>query len=196
MAISPNGRVTVSLIKATVVKIDAEKSQIKVKFEQFDNMVSGWLDILQANASGYQIYSMPTKGARVFVDMDANLEEGVLVGGYYDKNNKPPSTSAGALHIKGADGSEILLDGGDIKIKVPGKVDIESAGDIDIKVSGVVNIESGSDINIKVPGKVNIESGGDTIIKGSNIILDGNVFLGGAAASIPVEGSGKVKTVP
>ncbi|NRA89378.1 MAG: phage baseplate assembly protein V [Rhizobiales bacterium] len=157
-----------SLIKATVVKIDAAKALVKVKFEQHENMVSGWLNILQMNASNYAIYSTPEKGARVWVDMDDNFEEGVMVGAYYDADNSPPSSSAGAMHIKGKDGSEILIDGGNIKISVPGNVDIEAAADVNITAAS----------NVTVTAAVTI--------------LDGIVKLGGANAATPVMGSSKV----
>ena len=121
-----------------MVKIDAAKALVKVKFEQHENMVSGWLNILQMNASNYAIYSTPEKGARVWVDMDDNFEEGVMVGAYYDADNSPPSSSAGAMHIKGKDGSEILIDGGNIKISVPGNVDIVAASKVTVTADQIV----------------------------------------------------------
>lgn len=93
-----------------VQEIDQAKCLARVIFPDKDNMVSGWLSVVQRNTYGHKSKEMPKKGEQVSCLMDENLEEGEILGGIYSDEDPPPVSEAKGFYIEFEDGSIIEYD--------------------------------------------------------------------------------------
>lgn len=126
----------------TVSSINATTASARVVFEDRDNMVSGELPILFTRAHGMRIYAMPKPGEQVTCVFLANgLEEGFIVGAYYDEEHPPPVTDESIKVIEFENGDYIKYQDGHMEInceivKIISNVEIEG----NLKVTGTTEV--------------------------------------------------------
>lgn len=93
-----------------VQEVDVEKCLARVVFPDKDNMVSGWLSVVQRNTYGHKSKEMPKKGEQVCCLTDEHLEEGEILGGIYSDEDPPPTDKAKGFYRQFEDGSIIEYD--------------------------------------------------------------------------------------
>ena len=129
---------------------DLANCRVRVSFPDRDHLTSWWLPIIVPKSQGDKFYSMPDVGEQVVCLMDANDEDGAVLGAIYSAADGTPVQSANksfhlttedgasfdydrAAHVldaKFSDGAEIKYDAGahQLTISVP-------RGDIALKTS-------------------------------------------------------------
>lgn len=89
------------LMIGTVTKINPEEGLARVLFEDKDKMTSKEIPVLFNHTNGLKIYAMPEIGEQVVCCFLANgLEEGYIIGAYYDDIDTPPVTDPAIKVIK------------------------------------------------------------------------------------------------
>lgn len=102
----------------TISAIYPEDATARVMFSDRDSMVSKRLPVMFTRALGIEIYAMPNVGEEVLCIFLANgLEEGFIVGAYYNDINKPPAKDKNIKIIKFEDGNYIKYEKGTFTIK-------------------------------------------------------------------------------
>lgn len=85
-----------------------EKATARVLFEDRDSDVSDELPILFTRAFGCEVYAMPEVGEEVMcIFLPNGIENGFIVGGYYNENNKAPTKDGAIKLIRFKDGNYV-----------------------------------------------------------------------------------------
>ncbi|SUI38428.1 putative bacteriophage baseplate protein [Salmonella enterica subsp. enterica serovar Typhi] len=90
----------------TVSAVDADRVQARVRLPECDNLRTNWLNVLQRNTQDNKDYWLPDVGEQVEVLLDANGEDGVILGAVYSDVDKPPFSDKNVRGTKYADGAE------------------------------------------------------------------------------------------
>lgn len=155
-----------------ISEIDANKGLARVKFPE-DDIVSGWLPILQKNTLKNRYYSTHDVNEHVACMMDENSENGVILGAVYSKNELPGT-------VKGANIAGVEFEDG-TKIKYD-------------RSAKVLTIDTPGDVTILCKTAV-VQASEQITLECANIELDGDVNVtGGITAGGDVEATGDIKT--
>lgn len=92
-----------------VSQIDPINVQARVSFED-DESTSYWLPILQTKTLKDKFYAMPDIGEQVACLMDANSEDGVILGAIYSTEDVPVVTSEKQISLNLENNSLINID--------------------------------------------------------------------------------------
>lgn len=130
-----------------------DKARARVIFEDRDNKTSKELPIVFMRAYDLEVYAMPNVGEQVVCAFLGNgLEEGFILGGYYNDQIPPPRQDQKVKVIKMSTGDYIEYDGrkklftihGDVHIT--GKVEIDKDTTMHKNLRVDNNISSGKDV--------------------------------------------------
>ena len=92
----------------TVSAVDADRVQARVRLPECDNLRTNWLNVLQRNTQDNKDYWLPDVGEQVEVLLDANGEDGVILGAVYSDVDKPPFSDKNIRGTRFADGAEYI----------------------------------------------------------------------------------------
>lgn len=92
-----------------VSQIDPINVQARVSFED-DESTSYWLPVLQTKTLKDKFYAMPDIGEQVACLMDANSEDGVILGAIYSTEDVPVVTSEKQISLNLENNSLINID--------------------------------------------------------------------------------------
>ena len=76
--------------RGIVVDRDPKKMRVKVQFEDEDETVSYWIDVLAKSSTGASSFEIPGRGDEVWCAMDAKGEAGCIIGSRYNNKDAPP----------------------------------------------------------------------------------------------------------
>ncbi|MBA1899796.1 phage baseplate assembly protein V, partial [Escherichia coli] len=107
----------------TVSAVDADKVQARVRLPECDNLRTNWLNVLQRNTQDNKDYWLPDVGEQVEVLLDANGEDGVILGAVYSDVDKPPFSDKNVRGTKYADGAEFRYNRATHKLTVKGGIE-------------------------------------------------------------------------
>ena len=93
-----------------IEEIDARTGRARVRFPQHQDLISGWLDVLQRSTQGDQDYWMPRKGNQVACLLDGRLEDGCVLGCVYSETDPPPADRESLRVVEFADGCRVAYD--------------------------------------------------------------------------------------
>jgi len=169
-----------------VVETDPEKCMVRVKFPDYDELVSYWLQVVQQQTFDNKHYYMPDLEELVLCIFLGNGPiAGFVLGAVYNEKDTPPEEGQDIYYTKYKDGTRIKYDRenhlvtknikGDVLITVEnnesakGTVDvtvkdfikIENTGDITVKTSKNIKVEATGNIEVKSTGNMKIESTGN-----------------------------------
>lgn len=121
----------------TITAIYPGEATARVSFSDRDDSTSKELPILFPRAKGIEVYAMPEVGEEVLcIFLPNGIEEGFVIGAYYNDVNKPPINDKNIKIIKFEDGNYIKYENGTFIIK--GNVKVEGSvtannffGDVD-----------------------------------------------------------------
>ncbi|WP_299773136.1 phage baseplate assembly protein V [uncultured Tateyamaria sp.] len=150
------------------IVVDGRGSQVRVRFEDNDQVVSGWLDVVQRSTAGMRVFTRPKPGSQVVCQMDANREAGVVLGAVYSEADLTPAGSEETAHFEMPDGSTVIWEGDTFTLKHASGITLSVAGG-KLVVDG--NLEVTGDL--VVAGNTNLK---DTTING-DLAVTGNTNL-------------------
>lgn len=93
-----------------VSEIDPELGKVRVNFPEDDNLVTQPLPVIFPATTGDEYFVLPDVNTQVAVLMDANAEDGVVLGAIYNAEKKPSQGAADKTYIKFKDGTLIVYD--------------------------------------------------------------------------------------
>ena len=118
--------------RGVVVERDPKNMRVKVRFEDEDNTVSYWIDVLGGSSNGVSYFGMPGEEDEVWCAIDAKGESGCLLGSRYNDKERPPhDTNADIAVVFPGGFVHINTGSGNISVKTPGVARID-AGDIEL----------------------------------------------------------------
>ncbi|KFK91944.1 MULTISPECIES: phage baseplate assembly protein V [unclassified Serratia (in: enterobacteria)] len=74
----------------TISAVDPQTVRARVRLPEADNLRTDWLNVLQRNTQNTKDYWLPDIGEQVEVLLDANGEDGVILGAVYSSVDLPP----------------------------------------------------------------------------------------------------------
>ncbi|MEX3614357.1 MAG: phage baseplate assembly protein V [Burkholderia gladioli] len=181
MADSRQGATGGVTFKTGIVSAVDVAGRVRVRFEDI-GLESYWLRVCYPKTHQDKFYWLPDTGEQVECLMDANLEEGVVIGASYSADDVTTWASADVTGIRFQDGSEVSQD------RASGKMTINAMGDLEIQVGG--------QLTVTVAGVAHVKAGGTTLDSDLRVkqatMLEGGV--GGAdGISTPIPGSVKAQ---
>lgn len=114
--------------RGIVTEVDASRCRCKVRFPDKQDMLSGWLDVLQRNTSTVKDYGLPAVGELVAMVLDERDEAGCILGAIYTEANKPTNPSAEIRRVTFADGTVVQYGNGKLTISGPAAVEVTATG--------------------------------------------------------------------
>lgn len=152
--------------RGVVVDRDPKKMRVKVQFEDEDETVSYWIDVLAKSSTGASTFEMPGQGDEVWCAMDAKGEAGCIIGSRYNSKDAPPFSGnddvgatfpGGSYHIDKASGALTVVFNGTVRITAPniildGIVDLGGEGGQFLHRKG--DSDSGGDIAVGSASRV------------------------------------------
>ncbi|MCG7518851.1 phage baseplate assembly protein V [Ruegeria sp. Ofav3-42] len=133
------------------IVVEGRGSQVKVRFEDNDQVISGWLDVAQRSTAGMKVFTRPKPGSQVACLLDANRESGVVLGALYSDADPAPAGGDGTAHFEMPDGSTVIWEGGTFSINhASGIVLSISGGKLvvqgDLEVTGDLTVTGQTDL--------------------------------------------------
>jgi len=125
-----------------VAQVDTARCACRVRFDDLQDLVSGWLPALQRGAGAFQTYSLPNIGDQVLCGFLGNgAEQGFILGAFFNDVDAPAESGAGVHLVKFPDGSQVKWDNGALEITAAG--DVAITGDVgitgDLEVTGNIH---------------------------------------------------------
>ena len=155
----------------TVSAVDADKVQARVRLPECDNLRTNWLNVLQRNTQDNKDYWLPDVGEQVEVLLDANGEDGVILGAVYSEVDKPPFSDKNVRGTKYADGAEFSYNRATHTLTVKGGIErvvIEVAVGISLKGKTIDLTADTTTVNGDLEINGNAHSTGSMLSDGQN----------------------------
>ena len=131
-------------------------SQVKVRFDESDGVISPWLDVAQPSTIGKQSYRRFKKGELVRCYLDRKGESGEALYAIYNEENPAPADSDDVIH-------EVMPDGSTFEWR-PGSITVNHASGITATLTDNKAIFDG---NVEITGKLTVD--GQTALKDTTI---------------------------
>jgi phage baseplate assembly protein V len=172
--------------------------KVRVLFPHHDDLVSGWLPVLQALTFNAKTVALPRKDTQVVVipGESLRLDDAVVLGSLFSRPDPAPYKDAKIIGIMADDGTEIIYDPGKstLTIQSPTAINITATkttiiGDIDIEgnIKHKGNTEHTGNVtqtgNLTQTGSITTNSiacGGTVNIGSGGITMQGAVSLTGS----------------
>ena len=131
-------------------------SQVKVRFDESDGVISPWLDVAQASTIGKRSYRRFKTGEMVRCHLDRKGESGEALYAIYNEENPAPADSDDVIH-------EVMPDGS-VMIWKSGSITVNHASGITVTLTGGKAIIDG---NVEITGNLTVD--GQTTLKDTTI---------------------------
>ena len=131
-------------------------SQVKVRFDESDGVISPWLDVAQPSTIGKRSYRRFKKGEMVRCYLDRKGESGEALYAIYNEENPAPADSDDVIHEVMPDGSTLVWQSGSITVN--------HASGIVVTLTGGKAIFDG---NVEITGNLTVD--GQTTLKDTTI---------------------------
>lgn len=188
-------------LRAGIIKeVLADKGKAIVSFEQDDESESFELSVLQRNTIKNKHYHLPDAGEQVYVLMDEEATEGMILGSIYSEADPPPLNDADKYYMEFEDGTSVEYDRKEhslkLKVSSKGTIEIECEGNISLKTDKALSLSALQKIALTAPeialntaaltcSDPDSPSGIGSAVLRSNLDIQGQSFkLNSAAASV------------
>lgn len=119
--------------RGIVVDRDPKKMRVKVSFEDEDETVSHWIDVLSSSSVSNKSFNMPDVDDEVWCAMDAKGEDGCLLGSKFNDKDTPANQGNDDMSLSGPWGSIHVDKGsGAMTIQLNGNAVINASGGIEL----------------------------------------------------------------
>ncbi|BGI52624.1 MAG: phage baseplate assembly protein V [Candidatus Hamiltonella defensa (Ceratovacuna japonica)] len=98
------------LMFGTISQIDAQNVRVRVRLPTCDNLRTAWLPVLQRNTQNNKDYGLPDVGEQVSLLLDADGDDGVVLGAVYSEIDRPTVASRDKRRVYFADGTVVEYD--------------------------------------------------------------------------------------
>jgi phage baseplate assembly protein V len=168
------GEAGASIKYGAVVAIDPERGWVRVSMPHMGGLPSPWLPVPQRGTTSARHYALPDLGEQLAFLLDANGDQGVVLGGVYSETDPAPCKDGKVQMVEFEDGTSVAYDRGSKKLS------LRCAGDIEIAVTGVLKISAQS---IEIAGE-----DGDVVVAGVSLVkhVHGQVQPGMGESGKPV----------
>lgn len=129
--------------RGLVVERDPAKMRVKVNFDDEDETVSMWVDVLARSAGPVKTFMMPDQDDEVWCMIDAKGEDGCVVGSKYNDKDIPPSDDNAHITMTGPFGT-FHVDGINLFVDIVGNIQLKAGGEI-INISQLLT-HNGKDV--------------------------------------------------
>ncbi|MEY4922225.1 MAG: hypothetical protein RLY17_942 [Pseudomonadota bacterium] len=167
----------------TVTSVDDRAVTARVTFDDQDDVVSHNLSVVVKNTYSNADYWMPDVNEQVLcLFLPVGIEQGWILGSFYDEATLPPAVSGDLRTVKFGDGTTISYDRSlkNLTVNAVGDVNVTAAGKVVIKASKVTIDAPETEITAK------------TLIKGKLTFINGISGSGGKGHTMAISGSVKV----
>ena len=146
------GAISMNLeLRAGIIKeILADKGKVIVSLEQDDDSDSYELSVLQRNTLKNRHYHLPDVGEQVYVLMDEQATEGMVLGSIYSEADPPPIDNANKYYLEFEDGTSVEYDRKEHSLKLK----VSSKGTIEIECEGNVSIQTDRNLSLNARQKI------------------------------------------
>ena len=161
-----------------VTDTDPEKVKCRVKFPDFDNLISWWLPVLHHKSLRDKAYWMPDAGEHVVCMMDDNAEFGGILGAIYSDADQPPVVSQDKRHVRFDDGTWIEYDRenhlltadikGDAHIITTGHTTVTAGTYIVATASTDISATAGQNAEVRASGWGQLVADGEVLVKSNS----------------------------
>lgn len=112
---------------------------VKVKFEELDGMETQWIPVAYPKTQNDKCVWTLDIGEHVACIMDANLEDGCVIGAIYSEVDVPPVSSKDKFHLSFKDGGMFEYDraSGDMTITAKGNVNVTAVGEFKVSAAKI-----------------------------------------------------------
>ena len=131
-------------------------SQVKVRFDESDGVISPWIDVAQPSTIGKRSYRRFKKGELVRCYLDRKGESGEALYAIYNEENPAPADSDDVIH-------EVMPDGSTFVWQL-GSITVTHASGITVTLTGGKAIIDG---NVEITGNLSVD--GQTTLKNTTI---------------------------
>lgn len=111
----------------TVSAVDEQTMRVRVRLPDLDNLRTDWLPVLTRKSLRDKDYWLPDIGEHVAVLLDANGDDGVVLGAIFSDADTVPVVSRNKWHRRFIDGTTIEYDRETHKLRIDCVGDIELA---------------------------------------------------------------------
>jgi phage baseplate assembly protein V len=150
------GEAGASIKCGTVVAIDPEGVRVRVSMPDMGGALSPWLPVPQKGTTSARHYALPDLGEQLSFLLDANGDQGVVLGAMYSETDPPPSKDGKVQMVEFEDGLSVAYDRGSKKLS------LEGVGNIGIAIKGALKISAQS---IEIMGE-----DGDVVVAGVSLV--------------------------
>jgi phage baseplate assembly protein V len=173
-----------------VVEVLADVGAVRVQLPDADDMVSAPLPVLCRKSQDDKDYWLPDVGEEVLcVFLPQALEQGFVVGAFFNRQDVTPAASVDKRHMAFKDGTYWQYDraahkftlhvNGDVQVTATGSISATADGDIEATAGGKINLTAPQVVitgNIAASGP---DGAGSNTING-DLSVTGNITAGGA----------------
>lgn len=167
----------------TVSAIDERTVRARVRLPDHDNLRTAWLDVLQRNTQNNKDYWLPDIGEQVKVLLDANGDDGIILGAVYSDKDKPVIADLNKRRIDFADGAFMEYDRKNSTMTIGGEIKtllIQTHSDITVETQTHAIVIAKKSATIDTPETVIT---GNATIKGDATVLGMLTYKGGMSGS-------------
>lgn len=124
-----------------VDQVDRPRCRVRVRLPELDELLSGWLQVLQQGTAGRRSNWVPEPGEQVLCLLDEQGDTGFVLGGLYVASAEPPGPQDQVVFD---DGTVVSYDreGKLLRVSCAGEVEIVAAGDAKVKAGGKVVLDA------------------------------------------------------
>ena len=159
----------------TVSAVDAKTCRVRVRLPDYDNLRTAWLPVLQAKTLRDKHYHLPDVGEHVAVLLDANGDDGVVLGAIFSEADAVPVVSRDKWHRRFDDSAELEYDRASHTLTVRGGIQ-----KVIVEVGETILLKAGTKVTIDVP---EAECTGNLLVKGKLTYQGGMAGSGGGTAA-------------
>lgn len=131
--------------RGIVTDRDPKKMRVKVTFEDEDDTVSAWVDVLSKSSGATKMFMMPNVNDEVWCAMDAKGEDGCVMGSKYNDKDTPPSDNNDHITLTGPFGT-LHIDGSNMSADIAGNIKLKAGGDVLIEAGGQITTSQGGQL--------------------------------------------------
>jgi len=172
------------LVRVGVVSsIDESAVTARVTFDDQDDLTSYNLSVVVKNTDKNADYWMPDIDEQVVcLFLPLGVQQGWILGSFYDETHKPPSNTADRRVVRFGNGTTVAND------RANNLFSLDAQGDVVVTATGTVTIKAPKVI-IDAP---ETEITGNTLVKGKLTYQGGMSGSGGEGAAAEIQGNVKV----
>jgi phage baseplate assembly protein V len=167
----------------TVSAVDEAAMRVRVRLPELDNLRTQWLPVLTRKSKNDKDYWLPDEGEHVAVLLDAQGEDGVVLGAIFSGADPVPVASRDKWHRRFADGTTLEYD------RAAHHLHVDCAGTITAIAKGSASVKA-PDITLDTPQTT---CTGNLTIQGLLTYEAGMVGKGGGGAAAAITGNVQVQ---